>query len=104
MRGLPYPVRSPSCSPSQGCGWQGSVEGMEPPGQSWGAQRTRGRTEGLLCSVTHIPGRGSALSTVFIGTCAQKKDACGSFAGRRGWRHASEEAEILVKPTLESLF
>lgn len=104
VRGLPRPVRSPSCRPRQGCGWQGSVEGMEPSGQSRGARRTRRRTEGLLCGVTHIPGRVSALSTVFIGTCAQKKDACASFAGRSGWRRASEEAEILVKPKLESLF
>lgn len=48
MRGLPYPVRSPSCSSSQGCGWQGSVEGTEPSGPPRGAQRTCRRTEGLF--------------------------------------------------------
>lgn len=80
------------------------MEGTEPSGPPRGAQGTRGRMQGLLCSVPHIPGHGSALFTVFIRSCAQKKDDCASFVGRTGWRRASEEAEILVKPKLESLF
>lgn len=83
MEGLPQPIRTPRCSPDRCVDGREGVESAEPSAKTRGAQRPRGRTEGLIGDVTNTPGWCPAHFTPFSSgrVCRLKMIVLYSWAG-----------------------
>lgn len=69
-------MRPPSCGPSQGCGWQGGVEGVEP---SSSPRERRGLAEARrACSAVLLTFRAMVLCFLLFhqDVCSQERRLC----------------------------